>query len=109
MYRIKAGDLVGHIGHNQNKGITKETDEDGKYIDIEILPEDLNDKKFCAHLHVECFTCEDLPSYITQTQAEASKTPEEDKTFVGIAKQTKLLEKEAASDTTVGKPYAKTK
>ncbi|MWN91393.1 hypothetical protein GQ597_11880, partial [Gilliamella sp. Pra-s65] len=96
-FPIKAGDLVGHIGHNQNKGITKKTDKDGKYIDIEILPEDLNDKKFCAHLHVECFTCEDLPSYITQTQTEASKTAEEDKTFVGIAKQTKLLEKEAAS------------
>ncbi|MWN91333.1 hypothetical protein GQ597_11560 [Gilliamella sp. Pra-s65] len=109
MYRIKAGDLVGHIGHNQNKGITKKTDKDGKYIDIDTLPEKSKDKEFCAHLHVECFTCEDLPSYITQTQAEASKTAEEDKTFVGIAKQTKLLEKEAASDTTVGKPYAKTK
>jgi GH24 family phage-related lysozyme (muramidase) len=50
-----------------------------------------------------------LASYITQTQAEASKTPEEDKAFLGIAKQVKLLEKEAAADTTVGKPYAKSK
>ncbi|MCO6548519.1 MAG: hypothetical protein J6583_12220 [Gilliamella sp.] len=73
------------------------------------LGESPNDKEFCPHLHVECFTCEDLPSYITQTQAEASKTPEEDKAFLGIAKQVKLLEKEAASDTTVGKPYAKSK
>ncbi|MCO6551295.1 MAG: hypothetical protein J6580_11560 [Gilliamella sp.] len=106
MYRIKAGDLVGHIGHNQNKGILK-----SKYSNLETLPlgESPNDKEFCPHLHVECFTCEDLPSYITQTQAEASKTAEEDKTFVGTAKQTKLLEKETAADTTVGKPYAKTK
>ncbi|OCG18102.1 lysozyme [Gilliamella sp. WF3-4] len=105
-FPIKAGDLVGHIGHNQNKGILK-----SKYSNLETLPlgEGSNDKEFCPHLHVECFTCEDLPSYITQTQAEASKIPEGDKAFLGIAKQVKLLEKEAASDTTVGKPYAKTK
>ncbi|WP_091125812.1 hypothetical protein [Gilliamella intestini] len=104
-YPIKAGDLMGHIGHNQNKGILK-----SKYSSFEDLPlGEGSDKEFCPHLHVECFTSEDLPSYITQTQAEASKIPEEDKTFVGIAKQAKLLEKETASDTTVGKPYAKTK
>ncbi|MWN91079.1 hypothetical protein GQ597_10230 [Gilliamella sp. Pra-s65] len=82
MYRIKAGDLVGHIGHNQNKGITKKTDKDGKYIDIDTLPEGSNDKEFCPHLHVECFTCEDLPSYITQTQAEASPPLKKTKHFL---------------------------
>ncbi|MCX8579091.1 hypothetical protein J3U35_06510, partial [Gilliamella sp. B2717] len=33
-YPIKAGDLVGHIGHNQNKGISKQKDKDGNYIEM---------------------------------------------------------------------------
>ncbi|MCX8591103.1 hypothetical protein J3U30_00225, partial [Gilliamella sp. B3804] len=58
---IKAGDLVGHIGHNQNKGISKQKDKDGNYIEMATLPlkTGLTASQYKPSLHVECFTCDD--------------------------------------------------
>ncbi|WP_294954558.1 SH3 domain-containing protein [uncultured Gilliamella sp.] len=110
-YPIKAGDLVGHIGHNQNKGISKQKDKDGNYIEMATLPlkTGLTASQYKPSLHVECFTCEDLPTFITQTQTEASKIPDEDKTLVGICKGAKLLASPSKSDTTVGQVLKDTK
>ena len=58
---------------------------------------------------MECFTCGDLPTLVTQTQAEAGKIPDEDKTLVGISKGAKLLASVSKSDTTVGKAIQDTK
>ncbi|MCX8653809.1 SH3 domain-containing protein, partial [Gilliamella sp. B2737] len=103
-YPIKAGDLVGHIGHNQNKGISKQKDKDGNYIEMATLPlkTGLTASQYKPSLHVECFTCDDLPTFITQTQTEAGKIPDEDKTLVGISKGAKLLASASESDTKVG-------
>ncbi|MCX8692821.1 hypothetical protein J3U07_00030, partial [Gilliamella sp. B2881] len=43
-----------------------------------------------------------MPTFITQTQTEAGKIPDEDKTLVGISKGAKLLASASESDTKVG-------
>ncbi|OCG26328.1 hypothetical protein A9G45_10990 [Gilliamella sp. HK2] len=105
-FPIEAGDLVGHIGHNQDKAIDKEKDKEGNYIDIDTLPSEkgMQNSHFKPTLHVECFTCEDLPNYITQTQAEASKIADEEKTLLALSKGTKILMRPSQADTTVGTP-----
>ena len=105
-FPIKAGDLVGHIGnyHDDENAAKKGKDKEGKPQDIEILPDDtFKDTYFNPLLHVECFTCEDLTNYITQTQTEAGKLNDADKTFLAISKGAKLLATPNKGDTTVGK------
>ena len=111
-FPIKAGDLVGHIGnyHDDENAAKKGKDKEGKPQDIEILPDDtFKDTYFNPLLHVECFTCEDLTNYITQTQTEANKLVDADKSFLAISKGAKLLATPNKGDTTVGKPYTGTK
>lgn len=109
-FPIKAGDLVGHIGHNQNDSIRKEKNKDNSYQDIETLPlgGGLKKSKFRPNLHIECFTSEDLASYITKTQTEASKIPKKEKPLLGISKGAKFLLLNTKPDTTVGKPLKET-
>ena len=80
------------------------TKKDGNYIDIATLSlkTGLTTSQFKPSLHVECFTYEDLPTFITQTQTESGKIPDEDKTLVGISKGAKLLASASESDTKVG-------
>ena len=85
---IKAGDLIGHIGHDHTPKIS--------------LSQNNTEIKCETNLHVECFTCDDLPNFIAQTRAEASKLPEEEKTLLGISKQAKLLKSPKDADTDVG-------
>ena len=85
---IKAGDLIGHIGHDHTPQIS--------------LSQNSTEIKCETNLHVECFTCDDLPNFIALTQAEASKLPEEEKTLLGISKQAKLLKSPKDADTDVG-------
>ena len=85
---IKAGDLIGHIGHDHTPQIS--------------LSQNSAEIKCETNLHVECFTCDDLPNFIAQTRAEASKLPEEEKTLLGISKQAKLLKSPKDADTDVG-------
>ena len=85
---IKAGDLIGHIGHDHTPKIS--------------LSQNNTEIKCETNLHVECFTCDDLPNFIALTQAEASKLPEEEKTLLGISKQAKLLKSPKDADTDVG-------
>ena len=85
---IKAGDVIGHIGHDHTPQIS--------------LSQNSAEIKCETNLHVECFTCDDLPNFIAQTRAEASKLPEEEKTLLGISKQAKLLKSPKDADTDVG-------
>ena len=87
-FPIKAGDLIGHIGHDHTPKIS--------------LSQNSTEIKCETNLHVECFTCDDLPNFIALTQAEASKLPEEEKTLLGISKQAKLLKSPKDADTDVG-------
>ena len=87
-FPIKAGDLIGHIGHDHTPKIS--------------LSQNNTEIKCETNLHVECFTCDDLPNFIAQTRAEASKLPEEEKTLLGISKQAKLLKSPKDADTDVG-------
>ncbi|MBC9129731.1 hypothetical protein FcAc13_00190 [Frischella sp. Ac13] len=43
----------------------------------------LTASQYKPSLHVECFTCEDLPTFITQTPADAGKIPSEER-FIHI-------------------------
>ena len=87
-FPIKAGDVIGHIGHDHTPKIS--------------LSQNSTEIKCETNLHVECFTCDDLPNFIAQTRAEASKLPEEEKTLLGISKQAKLLKSPKDADTDVG-------
>ena len=105
-FPIKAGDLIGHIGHNHSyeEAILKTKDKTDKYIDINTLPlgNGIKENKFNPYFHIECFTCDDLPNFIKQTQAEASNQADEDKTLLGISKTEKLLKSWMEPDTVVG-------
>jgi len=61
---IKAGDLIGHLGLYQNH------DED--------VPK--------AMLHLEIFSCEDVPAFVAQSRAYAAYLPEAQKTLLKIHK-----------------------
>ena len=87
-FPIKAGDLIGHIGHNHSPKISLSRNS------IEISCD--------TNLHIECFTCDDLPNFIAQTRAEADKLPEENKTLLAVSKQAKLLKSPKNEDTKVG-------
>ena len=59
---IKAGDLIGHVGKYQNRS-------DGS-------PQEL--------LHLEVFSCEDVPAFVSQSRRWAQSLPDEDKTLLKI-------------------------
>ncbi|MCQ4309780.1 hypothetical protein NA645_17425 [Pseudomonas stutzeri] len=59
---IKAGDLIGHVGKYQNQS-------DGS-------PQDL--------LHLEVFSCEDVPTSISESRTWAQHLPEEEKTLLKV-------------------------
>lgn len=59
---IKAGDLIGHAGKYQNQN-------DGS-------PQDL--------LHLEVFSCEDVPRFISESRTWAQNLPEEEKTLLKV-------------------------
>lgn len=61
---IKAGDLIGHLGlyQNHNQGAPQ------------------------ALLHLEVFSCEEVPSFIAQCRAHASRLPEAQNTLLKIHK-----------------------
>lgn len=63
-YPIKAGELIGHPGHYQNHN-------DG-------APQTL--------LHLEVFSCDDVPAFIAQSRALAAALPAEQKTQLKIHK-----------------------
>ncbi len=59
---IKAGDLIGHVGKYQNQS-------DGS-------PQDL--------LHLEVFSCEDVPTFISESRTWAQHLPGEEKTLLKV-------------------------
>lgn len=59
---IKAGDLIGHLGKYQNQS-------DGS-------PQEL--------LHLEVFSCEDVPAFISESRSWAQNLPAEEKTLLKI-------------------------
>lgn len=61
---IKAGDLIGHLGQYQNQS--------------EGTPQPL--------LHLEVFSCDDVPAFIASSRAHAARLPDEQKTLLKIHK-----------------------
>lgn len=59
---IKAGDLIGHVGKYQNQS-------DGS-------PQEL--------LHLEVFSCENVPAFVSQSRSWAQSLPDEEKTLLKI-------------------------
>lgn len=62
--RIKAGELIGHLGQYQNHS--------------DNAPQPL--------LHLEVFSCEDVPAFIASSRAHAARLPDEHKTLLKIHK-----------------------
>ncbi|WP_421682960.1 glycoside hydrolase family 19 protein [Stutzerimonas urumqiensis] len=60
---IKAGDLIGHPGLYQN-----------------------HDSAAQQMVHVELFSCDDVPAFITQSRAWASRLPDDQKTLLKVYK-----------------------
>jgi predicted chitinase len=67
--RIKAGELIGHLGQYQNH-------------------DDATPKTM---LHLEVFSCDDVPAFITKSQARAASLPESEKTLLHVQPGTKLV------------------
>ncbi|WP_312381737.1 N-acetylmuramidase family protein [Stutzerimonas balearica] len=63
-YPIKAGELIGHLGQYQNH------DEGGAK----------------PLLHLEAFSCEDVPAFIAQSRAWANGLPDQQKTLLKVYK-----------------------
>lgn len=63
-FPVKAGDVIGHLGHYQNH-------DDG-------APQPL--------LHLEVFSCEDVPGFIARSRAWAAQLPEQQKTLLKVYK-----------------------
>lgn len=59
---IKAGELIGHIGQYQN----------------------FDDSRPRSMLHLELFSCDDVPAFISQSRAWAEGLPDEQKTLIKI-------------------------
>ncbi len=69
VHKIKAGELIGHVGKYQN------------YSDA--APKNL--------LHLEVFSCEDIKAFIDQTKEQAVRLPATEKTLVKILPDTPLI------------------
>ncbi|AZD03520.1 hypothetical protein [Pseudomonas chlororaphis] len=69
VHKIKAGELIGHVGKYQN------------YSDA--APKNL--------LHLEVFSCEDIKAFIDQTKEQAVRLPATEKTLVKILPHTPLI------------------
>lgn len=66
---IKAGELIGHLGHYQNE----------------------NDRSPQRLLHLEVFSCEEVPAFIAKSQAWAAGLPDEQKTLLKVHKNASKL------------------
>ncbi len=71
---IKAGDLVGHLGQYQN----------------------YSDNRPRSLVHIEVFTCEDMPAFIAKSQAVAARLPAEQKTLIKVHAGSSILQPSAA-------------
>ena len=85
---ISSGDFIGYIGHNQGP---KEYIKELKRVAISTLKRS-SDEKLPQLLHVELFTCEDLPAFITKTRALADRLPEKEKNLILIEKDARLIQ-----------------
>lgn len=75
---IKAGDLIGHLGRYQSPD--------------EAMPQPL--------LHLEVFSCDDVPAFIAQSRVYASRLPETQKTLLKVYKgASKLIPHREGIDT----------
>jgi predicted chitinase len=68
-YSIKAGELIGHIGQYQNH----------------------DDAAPKAMLHLEVFSCDEVPAFISKSRALAASLPAAQKTLLKIHPNTKLV------------------
>ncbi|WP_028620465.1 hypothetical protein [Pseudomonas sp. Ant30-3] len=68
-FKIKAGEVLGHIGKYQNQS--------------DAAPRNL--------LHLEVFCCEDIQAFVTQSQSKAGALPTDQKNLMKVYKGTKLI------------------
>ena len=85
---ISSGDFIGYIGHNQLK---KDRFNEPTQASISTIKRP-SDKKLPQLLHVELFTCDDLPAFITKTRALADNLPESEKNLILIEKGARLIQ-----------------
>ena len=85
---ISSGDFIGYIGHNQLK---KDRFNEPTQASISTIKRP-SDKKLPQLLHVELFTCDDLPAFITKTRELADNLPESEKNLILIEKGARLIQ-----------------
>ncbi|WP_206736599.1 N-acetylmuramidase family protein [Pseudomonas protegens] len=77
-YKVKAGELLGHVGKYQNQS--------------DSAPKNL--------LHLEVFSCEDVKTFIQQSRSRAANLPAKDRTLVKVSKGAKLISHVAGMNAT---------
>lgn len=83
---IKAGELIGHIGQYQN----------------------IDDSRPRSMLHLEVFSCDDVPAFISQSRVWAEGLPAEQKTLIKIHKGSTVIQPIAADSQIASGADAKT-
>ena len=85
---IEKGDFIGYIGNNVSQ--SQRFDEAIKSpLSTMKRPSDYD---LPPLVHIELFTCEDLPAFINKTQALADKLPDREKTIILVEKGANLIQ-----------------
>ncbi|VXB03384.1 Predicted chitinase [Pseudomonas sp. 8AS] len=80
--KIKAGELIGHMG------LYQEHDQEGP----------------TSRLHLEVFSCEDVPAFIEKSKQRAESLPNDQKTLIMVGKRSTIIQPTSA-DTQISANY----
>ena len=84
---IGKGDFIGYIGHNVSQ--SQRFDEPKEAL-LSTMKRALGNK-LPKLAHIELFTCDDLPAFISKTRALADQLPESEKNIILVEKKAKLF------------------
>ncbi|WP_392561012.1 hypothetical protein RHO12_07355 [Orbus sturtevantii] len=90
---ISAGDFIGYLGHNVSSN-GQFSQAKRQVLATEKRP---SNHKLTLQGHVELFTCDDLPAFITKTRLLADKLPESEKNLILVEEGAQLIS-ESPSD-----------
>lgn len=89
---IKGGDLIGHLGHSVNGNDKFAQREPFALATIKRADND----KLSLLGHIELFTCDNLPDFMTKTRALAKKLPESEKSLIIVESGAQLIKERLA-------------
>lgn len=89
---ISAGDFIGYIGHNVSQ---KASFNEPKEMSLATTKRP-SDKDLPLLSHVELFTCDDLPAFISRSRTLADSLPESEQTIILVEPGARLIQPSSA-------------